>query len=170
MKLLYDCVVKTAKNKDGVILWQSIYVDNKKQVENYKINLNEALKYYAPNKLWKEEIIITDEDVYSYLDDYFPELEDFTYLLDCTEIFHGKTVYLLNGVNVVDKIWNDYRPAGKCDRWHWEEIDGKWYCAKFVQYLQAHDIIKFTVEGSDEEYIWEDWTYHQSFLYLNSIQ
>lgn len=169
MNLGYECVVKTAKDKLGKILWQAIYVDNKKETENYSIDLDRALKYYAPNGLWKN-VDFTDDEVYSFLEDYFPEVEDFTYLLDCTDIVKGKEVFLLNGKNIVNDIWTEYRPAGDYEKWHWEEIDSRYYGAKFNQYMQGHEVTKFTVEGSDEVFVWEDWNYHQSFLYLNFIQ
>jgi hypothetical protein len=169
MELGLDCVVKTAIDKDGNILWRAIYVNNKKEVENFNIDLKKILKAYAPNGKWKD-VKVTDEDVYSHLEDYFPEVEDFTYLLDYSEIEVGKTIFLFNGKNVVTEIWDDYRPAGDYDSWHWEEIDKRYYGAKTNQYFQGHNVTKFVVEGSDEEYVWEDWNYQQSFLYLNYKQ
>ena len=166
-----ECVVKTAKNKDSEILWRAIYVDSIKVFENYNINLKDALKYYAPNGLWKEEIILED-DVYSYLDEYFPEHEDFTFLMDYSELKVGNVVYLQNGKNVVKSISKSYRPSGEYEIWIWEEIDNKWFAVKTKQYLQGHDILVFTIENDESniEYIWEDWNYHQSFLYINYKQ
>ncbi len=165
----YECIVKTAKSSDGEILWQSIYVDSKKVAENYIIDLTKLLKIYAPNSNWKEVLII-DNDTYSLLEDYFPEYDDFSYLLDYTDISINKTIYLLNGVNKVSKVWNDYRHAGYYDRFHWEDIGGKWYSAKYSCYLEGHHIQKFMVENSEEIFIWDDWNYQQSFLYLNYKQ
>ena len=161
----FECVVKTAKDRNEKILWQAIYVNNKKETENYTIDLDKALKYFSPNNNWKE-VIFTEDDVYSLLEDSFPEIEDFTYLLDYSTIDIGKTVYLPDGEKTVTKISNDYRSSGYYEVWHWEEIGGKYYGAVNNQYLQGHDVIKFQIEGSDEIYIWEDWNYHQSFLYL----
>lgn len=165
----YECIVKTAKNREGEILWRAIYIDNKKEYENYNIDLQKALKYYAPNGLWKEEIIL-DDDIYNHLEDYFPDKEDFLFLMDCLEIEVGKVVYLENGENVVSDVWVDYRPSGEYYIWLWEEIDNKWVSAKIKQYFQGSDVIKFKVENSDIEYTWEDFSYHQSLLYLNYKQ
>ncbi len=169
MELNFECIVKTAKDTTGNILWRAIYVNNKKETENYNIDLDKALKYYAPKGCWKE-VIFTEDDVYSFLEDHFPEIENFTFLLDYSEIEIGKKVFLSDKISKVNKTWSDYRPSGEYEIWHWEEIDNKYYAAKSKQFFQGHNVIKFTVDNSDVEYVWEDWNYQQSFLYLNYIQ
>ena len=82
----------------------------------------------------------------------------------------GKIVYLPIGKCIVSKIWNDYRIAGEFEFWHWEDIDDKWYGTKYKQNLSGHEVSKFNIEGSDEVFVWEDWYYHQSFLYINLYQ
>ena len=132
--LNYDCIVKTAKDDAGNILWQAIYVNNKKEVENNQIDLENAMKYFSPKNNWKEFIFIPI------------------------------------GKCIVSKIWNDYRIAGEFEFWHWEDIDDKWYGTKYKQNLSGHEVSKFNIEGSDEVFVWEDWYYHQSFLYINLYQ
>jgi hypothetical protein len=169
MKIDFECVVKTAIDRNGIILWRAIYVDGKKETENYDIDLNKVLKHYAPNNKWKE-ITIVENDIYFVLDEHFPEKDDFSYLLDYSEIRIGKEVFLSDGKHIISDFWKDYRVSGKYDIWHWVEIDSKWFAAKMNVYMSGHDIIKFKVENSDEIFIWEDWNYHQSYLYLNYIQ
>ena len=160
-----DCIVKTAKDDAGNILWQAIYVNNKKEVENNQIDVENAMKYFSPNNNWKEFIFI-ENDIHLH----FPYTDDFIYLLDFTEIEIGKIVYLPIGKCIVSKIWNDYRIAGEFEFWHWEDIDDKWYGTKYKQNLSGHEVSKFNIEGSDEVFVWEDWYYHQSFLYINLYQ
>jgi hypothetical protein len=90
--------------------------------------------------------------------------------MDCLEIEVGKVVYLENGENVVSDIWVDYRPSGEYYIWMWEEIDNKFVSARVKEYFQGSDVTKFKVENSDIEYIWEDYNFHQSLLYLNYKQ
>jgi hypothetical protein len=52
----------------------------------------------------------------------------------------------------------------------WEEIDNKFVSARVKEYFQGSDVTKFKVENSDIEYIWEDYNFHQSLLYLNYKQ
>ncbi len=169
MKFDFDCIVKTAKDSVGNILWRAIYVNNYKEYENYDIDLKKALKYYAPSGKWKE-ITIIEDDIYVLLDEHFPEKDDFLDLMDYSEIYINKEVYLSDGKFLVSDFWVDYRPSDKYEIWYWEEIDNKFYAAKIYQYLTGHDVIKFKVYGSEDIYVWEDWNYHQSFLYLNLNQ
>lgn len=167
--LKYECVIKTAKDINGKILWRAIYVDNKKCLEDFDFDLNKALEVYAPNGVWKEVIFI-DDDVFSYKDEWFPMYEDFIFLLDYTDISSGETILLNDGEHIVKDVWDDVRPAGFYEIWHWELIEDKWYAGKFKQYFETHDVVKFTIENSENVYVWQDWDYHQSFLYLNSLQ
>jgi len=165
--LEFECIVRTAKDKEGNILWRAIYVDNKKRLENYNLDLNETLVKYAPTNKWKEDIIVED-DIYSYLENYFPDICDFLHLLDYSEIYSNKKIYLFDKTGVVNNTWKDVRVDGKYDMYHWEEIGDKWYSAKYSQVFKSHDITKFTLEDSDEVYVWEDYDYQQSFLYLKN--
>jgi hypothetical protein len=165
----FECIIKTAKDSRGNILWRALYVNNIKEFENYDLDLSKIVDNYSPLGKWKE-IIIIEDNIYSLLEEYFPEKDDFIDLMDYSDIFINKEVYLSDGKYVVSEFWKDYRPSDVYEIWHWENIDNKYYAAKTSQYLLGHDIIKFKVLNSDSIYIWEDWNYQQSFLYLNSIQ
>ena len=90
--------------------------------------------------------------------------------MDYSEIEINNKVYLFDGIYSISEFWEDYRVAGYYDMYHWENIDGKWYGAKYTQHLESHLIIKFKVNESENVYIWEDWNYQQSFLHLNYEQ
>jgi hypothetical protein len=168
---MFECVVKTVKNKRGDILWRAIYVDNKKEIENNDINLDEILPFYAPTGKWKEEVIMEDDDILlENIKDYFPENDDFSFLLDFTDLEIGKEIYMRNGINIVTSFWKDYRGDGMYDVWMWEEIGDKWYAIiNQVEYV-GHNVTKFKVENDENEYVWEDWNYQQSFLSINYNQ
>lgn len=166
----FECIVKTAKDNLGNILWRAIYVKGKKEMESFNIDLDKVLFYYAPNGKWKEVIFIEKDTqyIYDYIQEFFPDIEEFLELMDYTELYEGKIVYLPTGEHIVEEIWYDIRKEGEYNYWHWENIDGKWYSAKFKQYYEEHDVIKFKIINSDEEFIWEDLNYQQSFLYIYS--
>lgn len=167
---MFECVVKTVKNKNGDILWRAIYVDNKKEIENSNIDLDNILPFYAPNNKWKEEVIMEDDIHIDDIQIYFPEKDDFSFLLDFTDLEVGKEIFMSNGINIVTSFWKDYRGDGMYDFWMWEEIGDKWYAIiNKVQYV-GHDVIKFKVENDDNVYVWEDWNYHQSYLSINYHQ
>lgn len=164
--MLYECVVKTGKNLNNEIIWKAFYVKNVKIFENEDFDIDFLINKFSINKKWKE-IFVTANDIMDNKENYFPIKDDFTYLMDYQEIEIGKTVYMYDGIHYIKKFWYDYRPSGLYDVFVWEKIGELWYAGSYKQEMSGHQVIKFEVEGSTNIFIWEDYNYQQSFLYLN---
>lgn len=161
-----NCIIKRAKETNtSKILWEALYYNGVKQVEDYKLDIKKCVDIFANGS--KYEIIdIYDSDIDYNVDDCFPEEEDFSYLLDYSIIEPMMFVYLKDGEYIVDKIWDDYREAGVYKIWEWNiTMDGKFEPIETEYYFEGHNIKNFTVIGRDETFIWEDYNYQQSYLY-----
>ena len=164
------CVIKTLRDKEENIVWQCLYKNGKKQLEDVSIDPNVAKKLFNDNKTCKIIEVTEDDFTLDEKDLFFPEIEDFTHYLDYKKIDVGDTVYLIDGEFKIESIEEDYRTAGYYDIVMWHEIDKKFYSTKHNTFYDGHSVITFKVEGKDEEFIWEDYNYQQSFLYLKSKQ
>jgi hypothetical protein len=157
---MYECIIKTARYEDNTVLWQGLYLEGKKVLENFEIDLNVALPIFAPNVSSVYEVNVLEFD-FSDIIKSFPDEEDFSYLLDYKDLSIGDKVWLEDGEYVVTTVKTDYRAAGKYTVTEWysnipipvEVI----YC--------GHNVTIFTVEGNTKEYVWEDYNYQQSNLY-----
>lgn len=163
-----ECVIKTLRDKEENIVWQCLYKNGKKLLEDISINPDTAKKLFNDNKTCKIIEITEDNFTIEEKDLFFPEIEDFTHYLDYKKIDVGDEVYLLEGKFEIKTIEEGYRTAGYYDIVMWHEIDNKLYSSKQDTFYDGHSVIKFKVEGKNEDYIWEDYNYQQSFLYLKS--
>lgn len=167
--MICDCIIKTLKNKSDKILWQAIYIKGKKELEDVEFDINYVNKKFNNSKEYKEIVVCETDDF--EIDDFndikiiFPDEQDFTYLLDYRDIKKGDFVYLENGVFKIIETWNDIREAGYYSYKIWNDYPILEY--KFEKmYYEKHNITKFKVEGLNKSFVWEDYNYQQSFLYL----
>lgn len=158
---MYECVLKTAINDQKEILWQALYVDQIKVIENFTLEIDLVTKIFATN--YKCEHTQVFENDFSSIEEAFPTSENFVYLLDYRTLEVGMIVWLEDGSYIVEEIVNSYRPSGNYDIVEW---NGYNYNNKNT-FMLGHDITKFKVKGMDKYYIWQDYNYQQSYLYEN---
>jgi hypothetical protein len=157
---MYDCIIKTAFDKDNNVQWQGLYLDGKKVLENFEIDMEVALPIFAPDAKFIHAVNVMEDD-FSSISSSFPNEEDFSYLLDYRDIKVGEYVWLEDGIHEVVEIKSGYRPAG-------EYVVTEWYGHVPVPVkttFSGHEVISFKVKGNTSEYIWEDYNYQQSNLY-----
>jgi hypothetical protein len=156
----YDCIIKTALDTDGNVQWQGLYLNGKKVVENFQIDLDIALPIFAPEAKNIHEVNVLEDD-FSSIASSFPDEEDFSYLLDYRTLEVGDIVWLENGSCEVCEVFAGYRPAGDYPFTDW--------CGDVPLVIQAsymgHTVTNFKIKGSDMVYVWEDYNYQQSNLY-----
>jgi hypothetical protein len=167
--MLNNCIVKTLKNKSGDIIWQALYLNGKKEVEDIKLDMELSIKIFNDSKEFQETIIREDDDfeidLFEERNCWFPEEEDFSYLLDYKDLQVGDIVYLETGCFKVSKTWTSIRKAGYYDYKLWYNSD-LLECSFEKMYYKEHEVLNFEVEDSNKSYVWEDYNYQQSFLYL----
>jgi hypothetical protein len=163
-----NCVVRICKNINGDIIWSGLYLNGSRYISLNYFDIEKMVDMYSENGQYLEDIFIEEypEDVYANIDDFFPEEEDFSYLLDMGDIEVGEPVYLFEGVFKVNKVWEDYRKKGNYKMVHWDETNGYLSCTELDNEWDGHSITKFTVEGLNDVFVWEDYNYQQSFLYV----
>jgi hypothetical protein len=163
-----NCVVRVCRDRDDEIVWTALYLDGVRFISMNYFDVDKMVDKYSDNGQYIEDVFIEEypEDVYENIDEYFPEYEDFTYLLDMGEIGVGEPVYLFDGVYIVSKVWEGYREKGNYKIVHWVETNGQLSCTEVDNEWEGHNVTMFSVEGSEEEFVWEDYNYQQSFLYL----
>ena len=164
------CVIKTLKNEDDKTVWEALYIDGKKQLEDVEINKEAANDLFNKKDEYKNVIVkeeyIDDES----LNDYFPTNEDFTDLLDYRKVMIGSSVYLFDGLYEVEDIKEEYRISNNYDVFVWTKIDNKLYYNIDKTFYSGHVALKLKLKNREEEIFWEDYNYHQSFLYLKLKQ
>jgi galactose-1-phosphate uridylyltransferase len=156
---MIECVVKTALDSDNSIQWQGLYVDGKKVLESYSLDIDIAVSIFAPDREYQHVYVY--ENDFSSISQSFPDEEDFTYLLDGTEVRVGSRIWLENGSHEVVEIRPTYRVAGNYSYTNWESG----VAVKTDTYYLGHDITEFRVSGSSKFLVWEDYNYQQSNLY-----
>lgn len=167
-------VIRIIMDERKNVILIGIYIDNKRYITGEYLDI-QAISEKFNSFDWETDVIYLGDDELVFFNDnkneYLPLTEDFLHLLDYTEINIGDTVYLFDTKNTVSHIEKGKRLKGIYEYYHWEEIDNKWYSAKIDnEYLEDHEIILFKVNGDDKLYIWDDYTYQQSFLYLKLQQ
>jgi hypothetical protein len=153
-----ECVIKTAIDIHDNIQWQGLYVNGKKVIENYILDIDIAVSIFAPNSEYLN--ITVYEDDFSSIASSFPDEEDFSYLLDNKVLKVGDTVWLSDGSYCVSEVRNSYRIAGNYDVTEWS--NNKPF-TKSVFYT-GHTIVEFNVKGKPDCFVWEDYSYQQSDL------
>lgn len=164
------CVIKTLKDEDDKIVWEALYINGKKQLEDVVLNKEAANKLFNKNKEYKNVIIkesMIDED---NLEEFFPNQHDFTDLLDYTNVSVGDKIYLLDNVHEIESISKEYRTSDYYDLYIWTNIDGKYFYNMDKTFYSGHEAEKLKLKGCDKEIFWEDYNYQQSFLYLTLKQ
>lgn len=156
---MFTCVLKTAIDDCDNIQWQGLYVDGKKVLENFEIDIDKALPIFAPD-LKCEKIEFYEGD-FENIDEAFPLNEDFSYLMDYREISVGSKVWLDDGEWIVSEITTGYREAGEYEYVEWKALVPY---RKVITYV-GHEITKFKVKGKKIIFVWEDYNYQQSFIY-----
>jgi hypothetical protein len=103
---------------------------------------------------------------------YLPNHNDFSYLMDYTEIKNGDQVYIYDEQNknilyvTVKDISSRFRPKGMYDIYDWD-IDTTMNDLRFEInkiFYDNHHVTTFTILEDNKTYIWEDYNYQQSFL------
>lgn len=115
-------------------------------------------------------VYISINDFYDK-NNYLPNHNDFSYLMDYTELKKDEIVYVYDEYAVqqvtVKNITTDFRPKGIYPIYDWNintELNDISFEINDVFY-DNHYITVFSVLESDKTYIWEDFNYQQSFLY-----
>lgn len=164
-----NCVVRICKSHfDNSVIWTAMYINGERFLSLNYFDVEKMVDLYSDNGKYIEDVFIEEypEDVYADIDLYFPEFEDFTYLLDMGELNVGEPVYMFDGCHIVSEIWEGHRVKGNYKIVHWDETNGSLSCTEIDNEWEGHMVTYFTIEGSDEEYVWEDYNYQQSYLYL----
>lgn len=161
-------IIKKCERSDGYTNWMALYIDGIKELESYSFDIDLILNNYGTELNYIIDLIIEDDEYFMYdiMDELFPDIEDFSYMLDNNDINIGSYIFLEQGMFEVISLEEDYRPEGSYKMKHWELIDGKYICSEYNIDWIGHSIIKVKVKGLDGEIIWEDYNYQQSFLYL----
>jgi len=159
-----NCIVKILKNIKGDVVWMGLYLNGKKIIDKDVLDIEFIMNTFNPNGSYKEVEVVEEyiPDNFKFL--YFPEEEDFSYLMDKDLVEEGEAIYMLDGIHMVSEVWDSRREDGIYPIDHWEEIDGRLYRSKYNLKYESHDILKFKVENDDTEYVWEDFNYQQSYL------
>lgn len=163
---MFQCVLKTAIDDNDNVQWQALYVDGKKVLENFEIDLDKALPIFAPNSICEE--VEMHENEFSNIDNSFPLNEDFYYLLDYRDIEVGSKVWLDDGEWEVSEVMDGYRDSGEYEYVEWKGLTPYKRTIKY----SGHPITKFKVKGKNITLVWEDYNYQQSYLYeyLNCLK
>lgn len=166
-------ILKVARNSNQETVWQALYVQGRKQVEASFLDVERICKIF--NVSIDKEVFIHEE----YADDItnsFPKVEDFSYLMDYTELYEEREIYMEDGVFTVQKAWQHYRPRGVYKTYEWLPVGSKKTKAtSFMKIEQqrlyvAHWVTKFTVYGNEKEFIWEDvYNNNQCSLYKRHL-
>lgn len=155
-----NCVLKRAKNTKGTVEWEALYINGEKQLENYEIDIDNAISIFYKDNNVPTIIEISDENIMDNIEISFPDNEDFSYLLDYQELNICDIIKLDDGEFIVKKIWEQDRPSG--DYKYYEYFNDE-VTITDIHYTK-HPAVYFNVIGSDKTYIWEDYNYRQSFL------
>jgi hypothetical protein len=153
-----ECVIKTAIDAQNNVQWQGLYVNGKKVIENYVLDVDIATSIFAPNSVC-QNVTVYEED-FSSISSSFPEDEDFSYLLDNRTIKVGDMVWISDGSYKVSDIRETYRVAGNYNITEWYNSEP---ITKSVFYV-GHVVTEFKVKGKDDFFVWEDYCYQQSEL------
>lgn len=153
-------ILKELKNSLGEHVWSAYYnSEGSLQFENEKIDINGLRMIFGDIDV----VNICSDDYYKK---YFKPVENFDYLLDCSPIKKGKTVFLIGdnikGEFTVKDFKEIDRASGIYDKYVWTEIDNMLYYSIGKVYYENHKVYEFTVKENDNTYIWEDYNYHQS--------
>lgn len=123
------------------------------------------------NKHVDDFVYISLNDLYDK-NDYLPNHNDFSYLMDYTDIKKGDNVYIYDDVNekvmyvTVNDISSNFRPKGMYKIYNWD-IDLNMNDIDFVIndiFYDNHYVTTFSILEDANLYIWEDFNYQQSFL------
>lgn len=160
------CVIKTLKDENDTVVWEALYIDGKKQLEDIEINKEAANKLFNKNNNYKNFIIkekyINEESIKNH----FPVNETFIDLLDYKNIEIGTKIFLFDGQYEIESINEEYRISNYYDVVVWTEIDNKYYYNIDKTFYVGHNALKLKLKGFNEEVFWEDYNYQQSYLYL----
>jgi hypothetical protein len=158
------CVIKILKDLEGKTIWMGFYLNNKKMLDKEELNVEFIMKTFNPQGTYKEVEIVEEfiPDNFKFL--YFPEEEDFSYLMDKDIVEVGEKIFMIDGVHEVIEVWDDIREDGLYPIMHWEDIEGRLYRSQYKLKYEEHNILKFKVKNDDTEYVWEDFNYQQSYL------
>ena len=160
-------VIRKCERSDGYTNWMALYKDGHKELETYSFDINLILDNYGSEIKYILDLIIEDEiEFIESKYDLFPDYEDFSYLLDNNKLNIGSYIFLEDGMFEVEHIESDFRPSGTYKMKHWEKIGNRFFSSEFDIEWYAHSITKFKVKGVEHEFIWEDYSYQQSYLYL----
>ncbi len=161
-------VIRKCERSDGYTNWMALYKDGHKELETYSFDIDAILDNYGDDIRYIIDLIIEEDELLMHedMDLLFPEYEDFTYMLDNNVIDIGSYIFLEDGMFEVSSLETDYRPSGTYKMKHWEKVDEKYISSEYDIDWVAHGITKVKVKGLDGEFIWEDYNYQQSFLYL----
>jgi hypothetical protein len=157
---MIDCVIKTAMDGDDNIQWQCLYVDGKKAIENYVLDIDLAVSIFAPDSVY--QTVTVYESNFDEISSSFPDEEDFSYLMDNRTIEVGDMVWLNDGSFYITEIRESYRTSGYYSLTEW--VDNKPIIKSI--YYTGHIVTEFRVEGKTECLIWEDYSYQQSDLIM----
>ncbi|SRR6266403_101592 len=164
---MFQCVLKTAIDDNDKIQWQALYVDGKKVLENFEIDIEKALPIFTPGNI-DYDVVDMRENEFSDIDNSFPSNEDFYYLLDYRDIEVGSKVWLEDGEWEVSEVVGGYRETGEYEYVDWKGLTPY---KKMIRY-SGHIITRFKVKGKNITFVWEDYNYQQSYLYeyLNCLK
>lgn len=165
--MVMEYVVRICKDKKtNETIWTALYVKNERVLSINYFDIDKVVKNYNNEGKYITDVFYEEypEDVYENIDDFFPLYDDFTHLMDYCDIKIGDTIYMFDSQHVVTHIEKSYRPLDKYKYVHWCEVNGMLSCTESEEDMTG-DITLFKVEGSDKQYVWEDYYYQQSFLY-----
>ena len=163
-----NCVIKTLKDKSDNIVWEALYLNSEKQIEDICLNKEQVNEMFNKGGEYKEYIINENEYDISQntYREHFKDTEDFSHLLDYTEPIIGGQVILDDGsVNIIKEIVESYRIAGYYPTKIWFELDNTYTYNIDNMFYTGHIIREILLENGTK-IIWEDYNYQQSFLYL----
>ena len=155
-----DFILKTLYDYDANMLYQAFYIKGDKMIEAYSLDMDVIKEiyqcdYYRTVDIYEESL--TKEDIAKL----FADEEDFSYILDYTDLKIGDVVFLHHGEHKVTEVKEDFRESGVYETTLWNST----LKTQSFQFLNGHQTLFFKVENDDTWYAWEDYNYQQSDLY-----
>lgn len=145
-----QAVLKSAKNYQGQTLWEAIYLDGEKVLENFFLDENALIQAFGLENVKIIKLPFHEKEVENFAK-LFPDNENFSYLYETLPVKVGQKVYI-----------DEYQDDDFI-------IEGGWVTVKDVYSLPNTNLIWESGTVFDDEQVWFSCTQLPGVFYWNRL-